>query len=233
MPSNRILGSCNTGMQCCGQAALCPLCREHSLGWCCVPTVLSTALWKHLSAFLCLSFYPHDLWTNGPIAGTRSKRSGALWDKLVLQMSKRETLWHKMKGMEGVPTQNTGPCFIRFVPWLMGEINQQLHLTRQINAEDTNLQKTRLPCWNAQNFIFKQTVYVCIMDFLLQPDPYAIAERKTWAKMYFRRGRSNSPLSQETGQGISCNIVLHVRRSQSFILWSSWELQEEKHGNML
>lgn len=82
--SNRIWGSCSTGMQCCGQAALCSWCRQQSLGLCCVPSVLPTALWKHLSAFLCLSFCPCDLWPSGPIAGMRSKRSGALWDKLVL-----------------------------------------------------------------------------------------------------------------------------------------------------
>lgn len=87
--SNRIWGSCHTGMQCCGQAALCPQCRQQSLGLCCVPTVLSTALWKHLSAFLCLSFCPHDLWPNGPIAGTRSKRSGALWDKFSILTLKK------------------------------------------------------------------------------------------------------------------------------------------------
>lgn len=155
----------------------------------------------------CLSFCPHDLWTSGPIVGTRSK-SGALWDKLVLQMGKRDT-----------------------VPWLMGGINQQLHLSRQLKLKTQICRKPNCPSWNAQNFIFKQTVCV-YYGLLISARSLCSSWKEAWAKMYFRWCRSNPPFSRESDQGTSCIIILHLRRSGSFILWSSWELQEEKHGTM-
>lgn len=175
--STRIWGSCNTGMQCCGQAALCPLCRQHSLGLCCVPTVLSTALWKHLSAFLCLSFYPHDLWTNGPIAGTRSKRGGALWDKLVLQMGKRDTQWHKRKsyGRNFYPKDRSLFHKICALPYGRDQSAvapyQGDKSWRHKSAENQTVLMEMLKSHFWAN-------YTCVLGFLFQPDPSAVAERK-------------------------------------------------------
>lgn len=76
----------------------------------------------------------------------------------------------KWKAMEGIPTQRTGVCFISFMPWLMRGINQQLQLTRQLKAEDTNLWKTRLPWLKCSKllFMFKQTVCVLWTSYFSQ-----------------------------------------------------------------
>lgn len=94
--SNRILGSCQAGMQCCGQAALCPQCSQLSLGCVVYPQFFQQPCERSVSVSLSL-LYPHDLWTDVPVAGTRSKSRGALWDRFVLQMGKRDTLWYKVK----------------------------------------------------------------------------------------------------------------------------------------
>lgn len=96
--SNRILGSCQAGMQCCGQAALCPQCSQLSLGCVVYPQFFQQPCERSVCISLSL-LYPHDQWTNVPVAGTRSKSRGALWDRFVLQMGKRysviqsEKLW--------------------------------------------------------------------------------------------------------------------------------------------
>lgn len=181
-----------------------------------------------VKASVCISLsllYPHDLWTNGPVAGTRSK-SGALWDKLVLQMGKRDALWYKVKSY-GRNSYSEDRSLSRKICALTYGRDQSAVAPYQADKswrhKSVENQIAKLKC-SKLLFIFKQTV--CVYYGL------PISARclcSSWKEAWQRC------VSDDAGPALPFPgkvIMLHVRRSVSFVLWSSWELQEEKHGNM-